>query len=214
MRINRQNTLIQDHSYPLAGMREEDICRFFCEAVRPLAPLVAQVQGALLLHNIPFFCFIVVISVGVLYSFRVISDSGFPVFLYAVSFYPLCCLLLKIGGQAIVKSFYIKLPELSEAAPDRIRTIEEIVERVWKPALMIWRGVFFIYRTYLCPNVVDIIVFMCAMIVVGLIYCTVNLVAIAFVMLLFVLTFPALLTRKTVYDFLVRHFRASGEEGG
>jgi hypothetical protein len=216
MRINRENTLIEDHSYPLAGMREEDVCRFFCDAIRPFVPHISQIQGAVLLHNIPFFCVIIVLSSVFLYSFRIVNDSGFPMFLYVLGLYPLLCLLFKLGGQSMVKSFYVKLPDLPETAPDRIRTIEEIVEMVWKPTLVIWRIGFFVYRTYVCPNVVDIIVLLSSLVLLGFVFMAVNVVAVAFVALFILLTFPALLTRKSVFDFLVRHFRSSAaeEDGG
>jgi hypothetical protein len=48
---------------------------------------------------------VIVILPFFLYSFRVISDSGFQMFLYAIGIYPLLCLLVKLGGHSMVRSF-------------------------------------------------------------------------------------------------------------
>jgi hypothetical protein len=167
--------------------------------------VINQVQGALLLHNIPLFCFLIVFSFLFLYSFKWAADSGFPVFLYAASVYPVANLLLKLGGFAVLESLAVKLPELSRNCPDRIRTIEEIVEMSWKPVLAAWRFAFFVYRLYLCPNDVDILLFLAVVIAVGLLYCILPIVTILCIVHLMVLTFPAILSRRGVYEFLMRH---------
>jgi hypothetical protein len=205
MRINRPNTLIEDHSYPLAGMREDDICRYFSDIVSPHSYLIDQIQGALLLHNIPLFCLILFCSALFFYSFAVVRDTGFPVAFYVFGVYPLGNLILKLGGLNVLRSLCITLPNLPHSAPDRVRTIPELVELLWRPVLYVWRVGFFVYRTFLCPNVVDITIFLIALTLAGLFYCVLNVLVIATGCWAIFLIFPAVFTRPYVYEPLVKH---------
>jgi hypothetical protein len=209
MRINRPNTLIEDNSYPLAGMHDDDVYGYFTEVMRPYAPLINQIQGALMLHNVPLFFFMVVTVVVFLYSLKTVRDSDFPTILYLVSLYPFVNLLLKIGGANGLKSLSVDLPELPRTAPDRIRSIEEMAEIFGKPMLFAWRVGFFVYRTFCCPNVVDITVFLFLVFVVGFLCCVIDVVVVLTLGIAMGLTFPAVLTRRIVYNVLVLHLGRS-----
>lgn len=205
MRINRENTLIEDNSYPLAGMREEDICKFFTDALHPYTPIINQLQGALLLHNVPLFCTILAGVFVFLYSFRIVSNSEFPTVLFIIAVYPLCMLLLKLGGGNMLKSLCIKLPVLPENEPARIRPLKEIVALAWMPILFAWRVGFFVYRVFVCPNIIDIAVLLFAIVVIGLLCCAIDVVLCTGVVLYIALICPALFTRKFVYNFIRKH---------
>jgi hypothetical protein len=185
-------------------MHDEDIYRYFVDLLKPYAPMINQAQGALLLHNTPLFCFVVVIVIFFLYSLKVVRDSEFPMMLYLLTIYPFINLALKIGGSNALKAMCIDLPELHPTAPDHIRSIEEVVEICGKPMLFAWRIGFFVYRTFCCPNVVDITVFLMAVGILGFVCCVVDVLAVFAVGVVIFLTIPAILTRRIVYNVLVR----------
>lgn len=214
MRINIRNTLIEDHSYPLAGMREEDICKYFADAFRPYEFIINQVQGALFLHNVPLFCTMLVGAFAFIYSLKIVHDSDFPTILYYLALVPIINLLLKLGGANMLRSLCVELPELDETEPDRIRSIEEIVEIGWQPVLYAWRVLFFVYRMYLRPNVIDISVFLFVVGVGGLLCCVIDVLSVFAVCLFMFLLFPALLTRKTVSNFMIRQLGTPLPENG
>ena len=204
MRINIRNTLIEDNSYPLAGMREADVCKYFTDALRPYTFIIDQVQGALFLHNVPLFCTMLVGAFAFVYSLKIVNDSDFPTVLYYLALVPIINLLLKLGGANMLRSLCVDLPDLDESEPNRIRSIEEIVQIGWQPLLYGWRVLFFVYRLYLRPNIVDICVFLFVVGVFGLLCCVVDVLSVFAVCLLLCLLFPPLLTRKVVSNFLIR----------
>ncbi|OHS96635.1 hypothetical protein TRFO_37155 [Tritrichomonas foetus] len=205
MRINRENTLIEDNSYPLAGMHEEDICNYLTTVLKPYEPFFNQFQAAVLLHNVPLYITILLISFVFLYTFKIIVDSEFPTIFFLIALYPMVNLILLIGGQNVLTNLCIEIPELPESAPDRVRPIHEIIQIVWKPLIFTWRAAFFAYRTFLCPNIVDIIVFLAVVIISGLLLCVLDGLLILSILVAICLIFPPLLTREVVYAFLMAH---------
>ena len=205
MRITRENTIIEDKSYPLAGMREDDICDFLTAHLKPFEPVTCQIQAAIFLHNVPLYITMLLTCSIFLYSFKVVSCSEFPTMIFIISLYPLINLILLIGGKNVLQSMCIQIPQLPESAPDRIRPINEIIKLGWKPIVFLWRVGFFIYRTYLCPNVVDIVLFLFVAIVSGLLLCTLDGILILSILVAICLILPPLITREWMYNFIIAH---------
>jgi len=201
MRLNRENTLIENNLYPFAGLKDEDVKKKFVSALEPHQEIIDQIQSAMFLHNIPLFSVILSIIVGFwilcLVLYRILPKPVFMIILI-----PLFHLLYCFDLHKFVKKFFGKLPELSENDPCKLWTIEQIVDLVHKPALLIWRIGFFIYRTFLCPNPVDTIVFILATIVLGFLGSRFNFVIIAGIKLILFFCAPAILTKTPAGPFL------------
>lgn len=205
MRISRENTLIEDNSYPLAGMHEADIIDYFTDKLSPYSYFFEQVQSALYLHNLPLYFTIVIIVIMFLYTLKVVENSRFPTIIFLTMIYPIQCFFLKVGGNSIFNSLCIDLNTINETGPNRIRSVREIISLSWKPILFCWRLLFFIYRVFVKPNVIDITVLMIGTMLIGLILCMINGVFILGLFLSLFLIFPPLLTRNYVYTFLMIH---------
>lgn len=205
MRINRENTLIEDNSFPLAGMRESDIIDYFTDKCAPYSYIFEQVQTALYLHNIPLYSAIVIMVALFLYILRAVNNSRFPTIFFLIMIYPIQCFFLKIGGNNIINSLCIDINTIHETEPNRIRSVREIVSLSWKPVLFCWRMLFFVYRVFVLPNTIDIIVLIIGTVIIGLILSIINGVFILGLILCLFLIFPPLLTRNSVYKFLMVH---------
>lgn len=201
MRLNRQNTLIEDNLQPCAGMTPEEIQKKFVKAIEPYKEYIDQIQGALYLTNIPLFALLIGTVIAVFVIFGVLS-AILPRTAVLLITIPLLELFYCFDAQKLVKKLFIELPEKQADAPDRIRSLEEIVAIFWKPALFIWRVGFFVYRTIVCPNVVDTITLILATIIVSLInkhLCLITICAILFVLALIA---PAILIKTPVGESL------------
>lgn len=205
MRLNRENTLIEDNSYPLEGMHEEDICEYFTSVFKPYESIIKQFEAALFLHNVPLYITIIIICGIFITSFKVVVESEFPTIIFLICLYPSINLLLLVGGRNMLSSLCIEIPDLPEGSPSRVMNVEEIVNIIWKLLTFVWRIVFFAYRTFVCPNVIDIIVFLFTVIVCGLLLCVLDGLFILSVILAILLFFPPLLTREIVYSYLMAH---------
>ena len=99
----------------------------------------------------------------------------------------------------------IKIPDLPEDAPNRIRSLKEIVTIIYKPLTFLYQFFFFIYRTYVCPNIVDTIAILGIFILLGIICIAVNVIIIISIPIYTFLILPPLLTRETVYNGIMLH---------
>lgn len=205
MRLNRVNTLIEDNSYPLEGMHENDICDYFVSVFKPYESIIKQFESALLLHNVPLYITIIIVCGIFVTSFKVVVESEFPTIIFIICLYPSINLLLLVGGRNMLSSICIEIPDLPEGSPNRVLNVEELVKVSWKLLTFLWRIGFFVYRTFVCPNIIDIIVFLFAVIVFGLLLCVLDGLFIFTVVLCILLFFPPLLTREVVYSFLMAH---------
>lgn len=198
--------MIENSSFPLAGWRENDIKAFFTELLRPYTGIIIQIQAALLFHNIPLYCVIVFSAIVFIYLLSIVVYSDFPTIFYFISVIPVFNAFLLLGGKEFLHSLCVELPDLPVTSSKRIRSLDEIVSILWRPLLYVWRVVFFIYRMYLCPNIVDISVFLVIIAIIGLLLCVVNGIVVLSVNLIILLTFPGILTRDAVYHFIIARF--------
>lgn len=205
MRLNRENTLIEDNSYPLEGMHQEEICKYFTVVFKPYEPIIKQFEAALLLHNVPLYITIIIICGIFITALKVVVDSEFPTIFFFICLIPSINMLLLIGGRNMLSLLCIEIPELPEGLPNRVMSVDELVRILWRPLTFIWRIVFFAYRVFVCPNIIDIIAFLFTVIVFGLLLCVLDGVFIFSVILGIFLFFPPLLTREYVYSFLMAH---------
>ena len=168
MRLNRENTLVENNLQPCSGMFPEDIQKKFVKALEPYKEYIDQFQAALWLHNIPLFGVIMGIAVGLFVLFELLRLSSIPNVIVFIITIPILELFYCFDVHKHIKKLFIELPQTAADAPDRIRSLEELISYTYKPILTIWRIGFFIYRTYLYPNVVDTIAFILGAIVIGL----------------------------------------------
>ena len=205
MRICRENTLIENNLYPFAGNTPEEIIDYFTKLFSPFAEILYQIEGALLFHNIPLYLVICLLSTMLLYASHIVVVSSFPTFFYLISLIPLIQFFRSIGAFTMFKSLTIELPKLPQDAPNRIRTLKEIIELIYPLLAFIWRFVFFIYRTFLCPNFVDTLALLLLFVFSGFIVMVLDFTIVLIFPLLIILLAPGILTRKSVYDGIMRH---------
>ena len=194
MRLNRENTMIENNQYPLAGLHPADVKKKLVEYCRPLEQDILQIEAALLLHNIPLLAALG----GFLVSFVIVSgivvSSGFPSLAYGLIFIPLFHLFWCVGGVDFGRKLYLSaLPELPAENPQRIRSLDELMEWFWFPMLWGWRVAFFIYRTLLLPNIVDTAAFLVIVILLGLLSKVINFFVVLGLLLIVGLSLPSVL---------------------
>ena len=168
MRINRENTLIENNLQPFSGEFPEDIQAKIVKALTPYKEYVDQLQAALLLKNTTLFGIIVGTVVGLIVLFTLLICSPIPNTIVLIIALPILHLFYCFDAHIRVKKFFIELP--NEQNPEdkaRLLSLEEIAKLIWKPVVVVARIGFFIYRTYVCPNPVDTIVFIVAAIILG-----------------------------------------------
>lgn len=204
-RINRQNTIIENYLIPLAGTTAEEKTAYYCQLFRPYEEIIFQFEGALLLHNIPLYVFIIFLCFAFIYITYLIEISPFPTFLYFISLIPAVQLAKEIGCFTIFKSMMIKLPDLPKDSPNRIRTLEEIFNLLHPCLTLIWRIGYFIYHTILFPNIVDTIALFTIIVLLGLISIIVSTTVIIGVFISSILFLPTILTRNFVYTNIMYH---------
>ena len=195
MRLNRENTLIENNLQPCSGMRAEEIQKKFVKALEPYKDYIDQFQAALLLYNVPLFGVIMGIAVGLFIVFELLRCSSVPNVVVSIIAIPILELLYCFDVHLRIKKLFIELPQTAPNAPDRIRSLEELVSYIYKPVLTIWRIGFFVYRTFLCPNVVDTIVLIVVSILLGLISRILPFFEIICLSIIILLAIPALLSK-------------------
>jgi hypothetical protein len=203
MRLNRENTLIENNLYPLAGFHSAEAQKKFVEILKPIERDILQIQAALLLYNIP----LLIVFAGFLISFLYLSVLLTPVVIsyltYAIIAVPLLTLVYTLGGVDFARTLYLKdLPDLEATNPRRVRTLEEIVSYVWVPLLWGWRIAFFVYRTFVCPNGIDAIALVLGAVIIGWVSKLVNPIGVLFVAVVIGLVTPALFTLTPLKSYL------------
>lgn len=204
-RINRQNTMLENYLIPLAGTTPEERIDFYCNLFNPYSEIIYQFQAALLLHNIPLYILIIFLSIFFIYITYLIEASPFPTLLFFLSLIPLAQLARELGSSSIFKSLIIELPQLPADAPNRIRNLEEIFDLLHPPFTFFWRLGFFIYKSILCPNLVDTFALFLIIIGLGVLLMIIRIWVVLTIFLVFVLAMPTILTRKFVYDNVMYH---------
>ena len=194
MRLNRENTMIENNQYPLAGMHPADVQKKLVEYCKPIEQDILQIEAALLLHNIPLLA----AFGGYLLAFVIVSGilvgSGFPSLAYGIILVPLFHLFWCVGGVEIGRKLYLReIPELPAEDPRRVRSVEELMEWFWFPMLWAWRAAFFVYRTFLLPNVVDTTAFIVIVVILGLLFKVINVFVLIGLLLVAGLALPAVL---------------------
>ena len=203
-RLNRENTLIENNLYPCAGMKEEDIKKTFVNIFTPYEEEINQIQNALFLHNIPLFVMIIVSFIA-FWILNIILYSKLSSAVYLIIFIPLIYLPYILNLQKFFKKFYSKDFIVDESNPARILKLEEIISFTYKPFLLIWRIGFFVYRVFICPNPVDVIIFIISIVFVGFLGKSFNFVLIGGFKLLLILLFPIIFT-KTPAGPIIKEF--------
>lgn len=195
MRLNRENTMIENNQYPLAGLHPEDVQKKLVEYCRPIERDILQIEAALLLHNIP----LLVAFGGFLLAFVIVSGlliaDGFPSLAYGIIFVPLFHLFWCAGGVEFGRKLYLKeLPEArGEDDPQRVRSLEELMQWFWFPMLWGWRVAFFVYRTFVLPNIVDTAAFIIIVTILGLLCKAINVFVLLGLLIVAGLAAPAVL---------------------
>jgi hypothetical protein len=202
-RLNRENTLIENNLYPLAGLHPPDVQKKFVEILTPLKDDILNIEAAVLLHNVRLFALFAGFLIGFLVLSIVVTKSFISPVIYLFILTPLLTLVYTLGGVGLARKFYLSpLPDLPEDNLARIRSLEEIVEWIWFPLLWGWRVAFFVYRTYVCPNAIDTVALIVAALLLGLIAKLVNLLIVLFAIVALFLTAPAILARTPVGEYL------------
>ncbi|KAH0794714.1 hypothetical protein GPJ56_001466 [Histomonas meleagridis] len=205
MRLNIENTLIQDNLYPLAGYREKDVNAKFVSVMKPIEQDVLQIQAALLLHNIPLFIVLAIGFIGYFFLAYLLSKT-FPSLVSAVILVPTFHLFYCLGGMKYLRKLYLaKLPELAADNKRRVRSLEEIVPYFAPLLKWGWRVAFFVYRTYLCPNIVDTSALIICSIIIGCIFKLINFFILMLILVIFALAIPAILTMTPAGDFIEKY---------
>lgn len=204
-RINKKNTLIEDYLYPFSGAEDEEVIDYFTDFFKPYTEIINQIEAAVMFHNKPLYAAIIFILAAVIYFLKIVSESQFPTFLFVCALVPIYYLFILVGGGTILKSLCIEMPKLPDDAPDRIRSVREIVEIIYKPLRFTWQIGYFIYHAYVCPNLIDTVVILIGITLLGMICCVIDFWIILAVPLVLFVIVPGILTQKAVYSFIMLH---------
>jgi hypothetical protein len=207
MRLNRENTLIENNLYPLAGCHPPEVQSKFVSILKPIEADILQIEAALLLHNLPLLAVFSVFLIGFVSLSLLLTPCLISYLTYAFIAVPLLTLVYTLGGVTFGRSLYLKsLPELPETHPRRVRTLAEIVAVVWPVLLWGWRIAFFVYRTFVCPNAIDVIALTTTSVLLGWVFKIVNPLKLLLVGTIAGLAAPAvfaLTPAKSVIDAVV-----------
>ncbi|EAY23643.1 hypothetical protein TVAG_119800 [Trichomonas vaginalis G3] len=203
MRLNRENTLIENHLQPYAGCTPEECLSKFVKAFTPYKEFIDQMQAALLLHNIKLFAAMLSTVIGVIALFAALKASSISNVIVGIIAIPILELFYCFDAEIHIKKLYLsELPKLADNVPDRIRSLEEIFAVAWKPVLVAWRFGFFIYATFVCPNPVDTIALIILIILLGLLNNVISLFWVFSFVLILALVTPAILVKTPVGEKL------------
>ena len=201
MRLNRENTLIENNLYPLAGYHSEQAQEYLVSACTPYKEYFDQVQAGLFLHNVPMYIFLVLFTIVTCVIFSVILKV-FGSLTLGIVLLPYFYLYYCFGfvENVFKKYLFQKLPEVASERRDHIRSLEEIFAVVWAPVTWVWRIGFFIYRVFVCPNGIDAVVFILAIFLLSAISKLVNFINLfAFILILLLVLIPVYV-RTTLLD--------------
>ena len=205
MRLNRENTLIENNQYPLAGNNPQQAQDYLVKACTPYKEYFDQVQAGLFLHNPLMYIFLVVFTLLTCCVFVWIKNV-FGSLALGIVIVPYFYLFYCFGfiEKVFVKYLYIKkLPEITADKRDHIRSLEEIFAIVWCPVVWVWRIGFFIYRVFVCPNGIDVAVFIVAVFILSILSRVFNfIILVAFFILLFLVLAPVY-SRTQLLDKLI-----------
>ena len=98
MRLNRENTLIENNLYPLAGFKPADVQAKFVSVLKPFETDILNIESALLLHNIPLFGALAGFFIGFWLLSRIICPAVISTLSYAFIVIPLFHLFYLVGG--------------------------------------------------------------------------------------------------------------------
>lgn len=206
--MNQQKlTMIDMHTYPLAGYHKEEAIIYFSSLLKPYSYIIDQIQNALLLHNLPLYFLTLFLGTVLIYLMYIIHFTDFPSFLFLIALIVLSEIFFMFGGGSIIKNMFVELSpsQWDPPNPDRLRTIEEIVSLGFYPTLIIWRTLFFAYKSIIKPNLIDSIILLIGLAVVGSFFCVIRPLTVFAIGFYGVMIVPALLTRRIVYNFLMAH---------
>jgi hypothetical protein len=203
MRLNRENTLIENNLYPLAGCHPPEVRQKFVEMLQPYETDVLQIEAALLLHNIPLF----IVFSGFLITFLTLSLWLTPCVIsylsYVIIAFPLLTLVYTLGGVKFGRSLYLReLPDTDDADPRRVRSLAEVVGLIAPVLLWGWRLAFFVYRTFICPNAIDGITLITVAVIIGWIAKLINPLGLLLVLTVAGLLAPALFTLTPAKEWI------------
>ena len=204
MRLNRENTLIENNLYPCAGMHPKDVQSKLLKILKPYENDILNLESALLLHNIPLLAAFGGYLVGFFILSNILINSFVSSLAYGIIFVPLFHLFYCLGGVQFGRKLYKPLPNLSAEDPLRIRPLEELLTWFWCPILWGWRVGFFVYRTFVCPNVVDTALIIVAIILLNLIFKVINAFILIIILLVLSLAAPAILTQTPAGDYAAK----------
>ena len=190
MRLNRQNTLIEDNLQPCSGMTPDEIQKKFVNAMKPYEEFVNQIQAALYLINVKLYVALCIAVAAVIAVFSLLICSSVPNTIVFIITIPIIELFYCFDAHIAIKKLFIEIPK-----DKKIKSLEELAALFWRPVLTIWRIGFFVYRTFVYPNAVDTIVFILAALAVGFINKFIPIfVIIALALVAFVVLPPVLVT--------------------
>jgi hypothetical protein len=202
-RLNRENTFIENNQYPLAGLHPPDVEVKFAEILKPLETDILQLEAALLLHNIPLFAVFAGYLIGFFVLSILLTKSIISPLTYSFIFVPLFHLVYLFGGIDFGRTLYLaEIPNLPADRRDRVRSVPELLHWFAPTLKWGWRFGFFIYRTFVCPNIVDTIVLILAAILLGFIAKLINPLVLLLALIVIALFVPAILTKTPAGQFL------------
>jgi hypothetical protein len=203
MRLNRENTLIENNLYPLAGCHAPEVQTKFVEILKPIENDILQIEAALLLYNIPLLLVFAGFLISFLYLSILITPCIVSYLTYALIAFPLLTLVYTAGGVDFARTLYLReLPELSQDDPRGIRSLDEVVSYVWFPLLWGWRLAFFVYRTFVCPNAIDAITLVVGSIFLGWVFKLLNPLKLLFIATPIALISPAVFSLTPAKKYL------------
>lgn len=191
MRINRENTLIENNLYPFAGFSREEIIESFVKSCRPYEDHIMQFQAAFLLHNMRLFLALICIVVGLNSFIYMLFSCDISAAIILLIIIPLLELIYCFDVHISIQKLYIEVPKLDAEDPSRLRPLESLVAMFWKPVLVVWRAGFFVYRTIVCPNPIDSVILIVLLLILGVINRIVHLGALLSISSFLFVLFPA-----------------------
>lgn len=205
MRLNRENTMIENNLYPLAGYHTKDVIAYMAKACAPYKEYFDQVQAGLYLLNIPMYAFMIVFVIFTCFTFSVIRRT-FGSLALGIVIVPYFYLFHCTGFvEKVLKARIFKpIPEIAETERYHIRSLEEIFALIWFPVLWVWRIGFFIYRTYVCPCTVDTIGLIIGIFLLSFIGQMINYVILLSVLIIICMILIPLYVKTTALDQVIK----------
>jgi hypothetical protein len=201
-RVNQENTDIKIDLYPLAGLDPVAVESRFADILAPYENDIMQLESALLLYNIPLFGALAGFIVGFLVLSLILTRSFLSPLTYAVIAIPILQVVYLLGVKFVRTLYTASLPNLPEDDLARVRSLKELLHWFAPTIKWAWRIVFFVYRTFVCPNLVDSTALVLFAIIIGSFAKQINPLGVLLFLTVVALAAPTVLTKSPPAAFI------------